>query len=506
MRSFPIADKTNRKIDASLEYTLALFRDVLRAPKNADVVLRRFHVAGFDAALVFLDGMANASTINLNILEPCLLAPAFEGAAAERAGWLSREVVAVSEAKETDQLDDAVASVLVGETVLLCDGCPNALMLETKGFPKRGVEQPVNETVIIGPHEGFNESVKTNLSLVRRILHSPRLVAEKLPIGKGVRTKGILLYLDGVANEQMLEEVRRRVKGVEVDFVMGSGELEQYIEDKPFSLIPQIVHTERPDRAASFLIEGLCVVLVDGSPIALAMPVTFSHLLHTPDASNMRFPYGTFIRIIALLGLLLTILLPGLYLALVTHHNQVLPLALMTSIYETQSRVPVPVFFELVFMSMAFDLINEAGSRMPQTLGQGLGVVSALVLGQAAVAADIVSPMLIIVVAVSGLGSLVVPEYGLSIGVRITQILFLLAAALGGLYGMLLLGLVLLAYLCQMTSLGVPFMAPVAPARMHNPDVLTRYPLWQQRVRNYLANPEQFVRMRGRARRWEGEK
>ena len=220
----------------------------------------------------------------------------------------------------------------------------------------------------------------------------------------------------------------------------------------------------------------------------------------------LRYPAGTFLRLVSVMGVLLTAFLPGVYLSLLSYHNEVLPLALMTSIYETQSRVPIPVFFELLLMGFAFDLINTAGARIPGAFGQALGVVSALIIGQAAVTADLVSPMLIIVVAVSGLGQLMITDYNLSLSFRMLQLLFSLSAALGGLYGMSLALLFFFGELCSLSSMGVPFFYPFAPTRMHNPDLLTRYPVWQQRVRQYLANPGRMMRAQGRARAWEKEK
>lgn len=503
MPSDPLADPIREDVSDSLEYSLSRLREALRAGVNSDVVIRRFYVSGFSAALLFLDGMADTRQLNLHILQPALQCPPYEGDPAGRVDWLRARVLTSASVTQVQELDRVVEAVLRGDAALLADGCPAALTVEAKGFPMRGVEQPVNEVVVIGPHEGFVESAKVNLSLLRRILQSPRFVAERFEAGAGVKSTGWLVYLDGVASEQVLGEARRRLAGINADSVLSLGELEQYIEDSPYALIPQFAHTERPDRAVSFLMSGMFLLFLDGSPMVLAAPATVLHMVHTSDMTHMRFPYGTFLRLVLVVGMLLATFMPALYLALVTHHNETLPLALMTSIYETQSHVQVPVFFELLFMTVSFDLISQAGARMPGALSHGLGVVSALILGQAAVAADLVSPMLIIVVAVSSLGLLTTPDYFFSIGLRLTQFVLLVSAALGGLFGMMLVTLLFATALCSMTSMGAPMLWPYAPARMHNPDLVTRYPLWQQRVRNYLSHPARVLRMRGRGRAWE---
>lgn len=501
----PLTDPIAEPVSAALEYNVARLKQALRAGQNKDVTVRRVCCAGFSVALVFLDGMAGAAQINQHILRPLLRAQEDPQPSSARAAYLAGSVLSSASLSQCDSLDEAMRAVLDGDTVLFCEGCPQALLVETKGFAKRGVEQPINETTVSGPHEAFSENLKINQTLLRRALHSPRLVLESLSVGTGAPKSCALVYLDGVCNEQMLERARKRVAGVNMDYVSTLEELEQLLEDNPYSLFPHFVHTERPDRAVSFLIEGGALLLMDGSPLALCMPVTLLHLLHSPDVAFQRFPSGTFLRLICAIGVLLTTFLPGVYLSLVTFHSEVLPLALMTSIYETQSRVPIPIFFELLLMGVAFDLINTAGARIPGAFGQGLGVVSALVIGQAAVSADLVSPMLIIVVAVSGLGSMIIGDYGLSLSFRMLQMLFSLAAAIGGLYGISLLMLVCFCELCMQQSMGVPFFYPFAPSRMHNPDLITRYPIWQQRARMYLSNPVRILRARGPARAWDKE-
>ena len=293
--------------------------------------------------------------------------------------------------------------------------------------------------------------------------------------------------LSGTADEAMLARVRRRLAACQSDFALSAGEIGQIIEDHPMALIPQCVATERPDRAASFLAEGQIVVLTDGSPLALGAPSTLWHQLHTPDDASMRWQYGTFLRIVRFTGMLIHLFLPGAYIAVLRFHTELISPILLASVYETSSRVPAPIFLEALLMTLAFDLVSEAGLRAPGAMGNALGIVSGLILGQSAVVADIVSPLLLIVVAASGLGGFCIPNYALSVGMKIIQLLFLTAGALGGLYLMALLGLALLCAACAMRSVGSPLTAPLTPRRPGNPDLLIRFPLWRQKARAFFA-------------------
>lgn len=504
MSQNPIADRINQPVTTSLEYNLKELRGKLRAPLNADVVTRRFMVSDFSCALLFFDGMIDAEMINKFVLEPILQASPFQGDPGSRIEWLSNTMT-TSSLRGIEDMDDIVDAVLMGETALLVDGCNVALVVDMKGFSRRNVEQPVNETGIIGPHEAFVESMKINMTMLRRTIRSPRLVSEQVDVGNGITRSCAIVYLDGVMNEQILTELRRRLENINLDFVLSAGELEQLIEDSPFSLLPQVIQTERPDRAASFIISGMAVVMIEGSPMVLGIPATFMHLLQTPDLFNMRLPYGIFKRAIIVIGLFFTTLLPAVYLSIAQFHNDLLPIAIMTSIYETESKIPTPLVYEIIILSLGFDMILEAGSRMPGVLANGLGTVSALIIGQAMVAAELVSPLIIVVVAVAGLGSLILPEYNMSVAVRLIQFMLLLVAAVGGLFGVLLAAFLLLVSLSCQTSLGVPLLWSFTPGRMHNPDNLTRYPVWQQRIRHYLVNPSQLFRARGRMRAWDQE-
>lgn len=475
---------------SALSRNLDIFRCRLGAPANADVLIRRFRSGAFESAVIAIDGMVNTQMVDENILKPCMDLPADAGEnipAQDRAAYLMGHAVSVLPMKMKDNIDGIISDVLGGQCALLCEGCAIACVMDTRGFEKRTIGKPEAEQVVLGPHESFSESIRTNITLLRRIVQREELTTEFISAGGKMKTRCALLYLRGTADEQMAAKIRARLEGCDYDFPLTTGEVEQLIEENPLALLPQCVRTERPDRAASFLAEGQIVVLTDGSPAALGAPATIYHQLHTPDDASMRWQYGTFLRMVRTIGMLLHVFLPGVYLAVLRFHQELLSPMLLTSVYETSSRVPIPVFWEALLMTLAFDLINEAGLRAPGAMGNALGIVSGLILGQSAVSADIVSPLLLIVVAASGLGGFCIPSYALSIGLKIVQLLLLGAGAAGGLYAITLLLGALLSALCAMESAGSPLTAPLTPPRRGNPDIFLRLPMKYQKARAFFA-------------------
>ncbi|MBQ4264747.1 MAG: spore germination protein [Clostridia bacterium] len=473
-----------------LRRNIEILSSRLGAPANADVLSRRLRSGAFESAVIAIDGMVSSQRIDENILKPCMDLPKAAGEDVppeERVSFLMAHAVSILPMKIKYNIDEILSDILSGQCALLCEGCSTACVMDVRGFEKRTIGKPEVEQVVLGPHESFSESIRTNITLIRRIVQREELITEFVTAGGAMKTRCALLYLRGTADEHMAEKIRARLERCQYDFALTTGEVEQLIEDHPWALVPSSVRTERPDRAASFLAEGQIVVLTDGSPDVLGTPATLFHQLHTPDDASMRWQYGTYLRIVRIIGLLIHVFLPGLYLAVLRFHQELLSPMLLTSVYETGARVPLPAFLEALLMTLAFDLINEAGLRAPGAMGNALGIVSGLILGQSAVSADIVSPLLLIVIAASGLGGFCIPNYALSIGLKIVQLFFLCAGAAGGLYAISLLLLVLLCALCRMTSAGSPLTAPLTPPRRGNPDLLIRLPMKFQKARAFFA-------------------
>lgn len=494
-------------IDSALDKNIKVIEELMHTAQNKDLVLREFVTCQRQACLIFIEGMSSSESLNHYILEPCMLRSDEQPPAGQMPMWLAKNAIAIGDVQETGIFQELVEAVLNGKSAVLVDGCAEALLLETRGYEKRGVERTNSESVVLGPQEGFVENLRTNITLVRRIVRSPHLVSEMMTVGTKLPTQLALMYLDGVASEPALNEVRRRIKSLNVDNVPGTGYLQQLIEDHPFALLPQMLETERPDRAASCVGDGQIAIIVDGSPYALVAPVTLFHLLHSSDDSFMRWQYGSFIRIIRTLGLAISLLLPGCYIAMTMFHSHMIPMDLLTSIAETRAKVPFPVLVEVLIMEFSFYLINEGGTRIPTLIGPALGIVGALILGQAAVAASIISPILIIIVALTGLGNYTVPSYSISLGMQLYRLALIFAGSLLGFYGIALALFMMTCHTCCLRSFGQPYMAPIAPHRPHNPDILLRLPLWMQKRRLFFAQRNSWLmKSDGRMRMWQGGK
>ena len=481
---------SRRRMDA------ALHRDI-----NPDMHVRHFCVFGRDAALYYAEGLCSVDFLQHYVLTP-LTALRDAPFPTDLADAL-RQAVYDADVQAAATVKEAVTQTLTGRAVVFVDGMDGALGFDVRMFVRRGISTPQTEQVVLGPHEGFNESLRDCITLIRRILPTPDLIGEMRQIGSRYPVGMCVMYLHGLADEALLSRVKARLDGIRADHVLSIGALQQLMEDRPYALLPQCILTERPDRAASMLLEGQIVLLLDGSSQALVLPASIWHLLHTPDDTSARFQYGSFMRLIRLLGLLCALLLPGLFVAFVTFHPEALPVTLLTSILESQASVPFSIPVETAVMLIMFNLIGEAATRVPSVVGSTLGTVSGLILGSAAVDAHLVHPLLLIVVAVASLGSYAVPDYSLGIALRIGQLLMVLAGSIFGVYGMVLMVAVGAVRLCSLTSLGSPFAAPYSPPRAHNPDGITRAPLWMQRWRTWLSAADDRLRVQGPMRRWD---
>ena len=492
-------------ITGDFRQNLLLIRRAAHAEDSEDVIIHVFQVLGHDAALVYVDGLVSPDQMQRFLLEPLLNAqPPVDQTPLE--SYLSESVLPMASLSPTAQLSTLLHRVFSGDAALLCDGMDGALIADVKGFAKRAVSQPVNESVIAGPHEGFTESLRENVVLIRRLLRTPALISREWTVGDAVPVKGCLMYLDGVARMENVREIQRRMAGCRVDTLSSLGMLEQLIEDHPYALFPQTAMTERPDRAASFLMEGQIVLLMENAPSALALPMGILHLFHTPDDTDLRWQYGMFLRLVRLLGLLIALLLPAIFVALTVFHPEGMSLSLLTSVVESQARVPLSLFPSTLIMLLIFSLINEAATRVPGALGASLSIVGGLILGTAVVEADLFSPLVLIVVALSGLGSYTAPTFPLTLSIRIAQLFLLLAAGICGYLGLALALFFLLIRAAGMTSLGSPYFAPLAPKRPANPDAVLRLPIWLLRLRGAFANLWHMTRFFGRARAWERSK
>ena len=484
----------------NLKHNTAFLDSTLNVPENSDMVKRAFISMGLECVLYYVDGLTATAWAADYILRP-LMACTQQHSGTQAIHAATRTLIATPEVKTETDPEKAIDALMHGMCLIVLDGTAQVILVDSRMYVKRGVSTPTTETVVIGPHEAFTEPLRDNLTLMHRILPTQQLICKMLSVGDSISTKVSLCYLKGICPQETVDEMLSRLNACHVDDVQGSGMLAQLLEDDPFAPLPQSVSTERPDRAASFLLEGQAILLMDGSPRALCMPISLWHLFHAPDDSYMRWQYGTFMRVIRMVGAVLALLLPAVFVSVVMFHPIALPMSLLTNIIQSRSVISISLFTEALLMLTVFDLINEAGTRIPGLLGSSFGLVSALILGTAAVDAGMVSPLLLIVVALSGLGSYALPDYSLSFAFRMGQMLLLIAGGLMGLPGVCLVCVFLIMRVAGMQSLGRPYLAPSTPGRAHNPDLLVRAPVYRQRLRGYLAFPGRMLRARGRMRK-----
>lgn len=495
----------SKKLSDNIDY----LKKVYSIPINGDIVLREFDIVAKDkiipACVIFYDGMTDRNIIDLAILQPLMLLSNLEvkGKENELSEYVSKHLLVHNQTKVTEKMGKVIDEINYGGCGLFIDGIDVAFACDVKGWEHRGVDRPETESVIRGPQEGFTETLRTNTALVRKILKDEDLIAEDISIGKRSKTPCSLLYIKDIANDSLVDEVRRRLKGIKVDYIFDSGELEQYLEDNPFMTTPQIIATERPDRVASVLAEGKVAVIMSGSPFALVMPTTNFDLLQSAEDTYIRFPYVNLVRIVRMLAIFVSLLLPGLYVAITNFHHEMIPTDLLLAIEASREKVPFPSVVEILIMEFAFELILEAGIRRPGPLGPTLGIIGALILGQAAVAASIVSPILIIIVAVTGIGSFAIPNFGLGLSFRLLRFIFIFLASMAGFLGITFGLFIYGVWSCSVKSFGVPFMAPIGPKTNGNYlEQFVRSPLWKMEKRNDYLNVKKVDKQPKISRQW----
>lgn len=494
------------ELSTDIDQNLGLIDKAFLYGTNADIIIRKFVIPlnpPVRAFIVFLEGMADKKVINRDILEPLMRPIQIQDEISDAFTVVKERLLPGNQVKKHELMKDISESILAGNTALFIDGFPAALLADTKGIPAKSIERPQSEMVVRGPQEAFTELLRTNTGLVRKRLRTEHLITEMLKIGALSHSDVAVMYIKGVVNPKLVAEVKRRLQAIKADYLSSSGIVEQFIEDRPFFLFPQVLSTERPDRVAAFLTEGHVAILVNSTPFALVVPVSFWSLLQSSEDMYIRWPYGIFLRIIRVMAIILAVLLPGLYLAMVNYHWEMIPTDLLLAIAASREKVPFPVVVEVFLMELSFEIIREAGIRIPNVIGPTIGIVGALILGQAAVAASIISPILIIIVAMTALGSFVVPNLALSFAVRLIRFYYIVLAAFFGFFGIAVGLFVHLISTVNLKSFGVPIFAPVTPRQPSGGDVILRLPVWMQGRRPEQVEPLDDWRQETITRPWE---
>lgn len=494
------ADQTSQQT-SPLSNKLVENEKALRAvfTNCSDVVFRTLKVRGEDLALlVYVDGLCNVATLDEAVLKPILYQgiPQGLGRLHHLGQILKDELVSISNIAPAHSLGDVVTGVVQARIAILVNGESSALLAELKLWESRSVEEPSAEVAIRGPREGFTETIRVNTSLLRRKVRSANLKMELMTIGDVSHTDVVVTYIDGIVNESILQEVRTRLKRIKIDGLLDSGYIEEFIEDSPFSPFPQIQDTERPDVVIAGLLEGKVAIMVDGSPSVLLAPFTFWSGFEASEDYYERFLYATFIRWLRFLLLNMALFLPSLYVAVTTFHPQLIPANLLLSFAAAREQSPFPAVVEALLMEFIFEGLREAGIRLPKAVGSAVSIVGALVIGQAAVQAGLISAPMVIVVATTGIASFAVPRYSFGIAYRLLRFPMLLLAGSLGFFGIVAGSLAILIHQVNLRSFGVPYLSPLGPQIVRNlQNVLLRPPLWSMNKRPALIANEESTRI-----------
>lgn len=402
--------------------------------------------------------------------------------------------------KEVDTMDDMVKAILSGDTAIFIDGCEKSLVMATRGWPVRGVGQPETEAVVRGPRDGLVETIRFNTVLIRRRIRDTKLKVEMKAMGTRSRTDIALMYIEDIAKPELIEEVKSRLDKYTIDGIFDSGYVEQLIEDSWKSPFPQTQVTERPDKVASSLMEGKVAIVVDNSPFVIIVPTSLNAFFQASEDYYQRWQIMSFTRVLRYIISFLAFSLPALYIAILNFHPAMLPTTIAVSIAASREGVAFLSVIEIVIMEIAFELLREAGIRLPGPVGHAIGIVGGIVIGQAAVEAKLVSPMVVIIVAITAIATFAIPDYGLTAAFRLLKYAFIFISATFGLYGYLIGLILLLAHLASLESFGTPFLAPFTAGDQNEyrdfRDTIIRFPLFLQNRRPSYAREHQKTRLR----------
>jgi spore germination protein KA len=475
--------------------------------RSSDLAIHEFsfgHDRRYKGALVYLSCLTDKEELHKNVLKPLM----YDSLLLKQDGDGNfRDVESVginllpfSEVSPVTQLKELIDKLLSGTSILLIQGSSKALAVNTIKLETRGVVEPDTEAVVRGPREGFNESFKTGIALIRRKIKDPALCVEEMILGEKSRTKVIIIYLKTLANPQIVDEVKRRLGRIRTDAILESGYIEEFIEDAPYSIFSTVSNSEKPDKVAAKLLEGRVAILVDGTPFVLVVPMLFVESFQSSEDYYSRPFLSSIIRLLRITAFMLSIIGPALYVALTVFHQELIPTQLLISVAAGHERVPYPAILEAFLMLIVLDILREAGVRLPTAVGQTISIVGALVIGQAAVEAGLISPIMVIVIATTAISSFAVPAQTDS--GTVLRYLYLILAGIAGGFGVIMGMLVTLMHLSSLRSFGVPYLWPIAPLNWSGlKDTFIRFPLWKMDKRPSAIKWDNDLQRQGKSQK-----
>ncbi|MBY0214582.1 spore germination protein [Priestia aryabhattai] len=487
---YQTANHGKEQLEVSLPNNLNMIKQ--KTGKSSDVIIREIKLGGkadINTAIVYIEGIVNNQAIQEYILQSMMKDNHKEEINQYNAmGLLSEDIMTVGNITSITNSDDLFCSLTAGDTLILVDGVNQALSASTAGGEKRSITESTTEMVVRGPKGAFTEALGTNTAMVRRIIKTPDLWMESLKVGRVTKTDVTFMYIHGIANDKVVNEVRQRLQKIDIDSILESGYIEQLIEDQTATPFPTVYNTERPDVVAGNLLEGRIAIFVDGTPFVLIAPAVFIQFFQSAEDYYARFDIATSIRLLRIFMFMISLIAPATYVAVTTFHQEMVPTTLIVAIAAQRESVPFPAFIEALLMELTFEILREAGIRLPKAIGSAVSIVGALVIGQAAVQASIVSPAMVIIVSITAIASFATPSFNMAISARLIRFLFMIGAAIFGFYGIILCLLMMVVHLCSLRSFGIPYMSPFAPFTLvDNGDTVVRLPWWTLRQRPRLV-------------------
>ena len=491
------------QIDANLKYIETKYNTLI----NSDIITREFTLntgsKQYKAFILYIDGMVDSQILNDFVLKPLMLKNKFcnnetskiivqKGKKSNIANFIQDCLIPQNNIKQQSSFKDIFSGVNSGNCALFVDTLSVGFDIDVKGFKQRSISKPENEIVIKGPHEAFVENMRTNTTLLRRFTNNENLIIENTKVGKITQTNCAICYIKDIANDALVAETKYRLNNLEIDSLLSAGELEQLLTDTNSLGVPKILVSERPDYAVKSLLQGRVIILINGSPYALILPAILIDFLTSPEDTNLKPQFANFLKVVRIISSFFALLLPGLYIAITNFHREIIPTELLYSILSSRQSVPFPIIVEILIMEISFEIIREAGLRVPSPIGPTLGIVGALVLGQAAVSAAIVSPILIIIVAITGMSSFAIPDFTFSFHLRFFRFVFILLGFLSGFLGIGMGLFIYISSLCDLETFGVSYTIPYAPAVNSKNNGFMLSPIWKREDRaTYLATKKE---------------
>lgn len=488
-------------MDLSVEKVKEILKDC------DDVVYRDFKVGvkqNFSLCIVYVDGLINKESVSDFVLESLMegargLEPSPKGIKDNLIELITKGNISITEIEEVSTIEETIDAILSGETALFIDKYDKAIILSSRGWPTRSINESQVETVVRGPRDAFTETLKVNTTLIRRRIKDPKLKVKMVQIGRRSKTDVAVMYIEDIANDGILAEVFTRLEKVDVDAIVESAILEEHIQDDYYSPFPQIENTERPDSVAASLYEGRIALVIDNTPSVLIVPATIGTIMQSSEDYYTRWVVAGITRIIRYIAAAVVVLAPGLYIAVTSFHPGLLPTRLAFYVAGTRVNVPFPAVIEAFLMEITIEFLREAGTRISGPIGTTIGIVGGLIIGQAAVEAGIVSPLMIIIVAVTTIASFTLPSYEFAAALRFYRFFVMVLASILGLYGIMLGIILMLTHLADLNSFGIPFTSPFSGLGLNTgdlKDVLARVPMSRMRYRPTFTYPKDKKRIK----------